>query len=1390
VTPRAEGRLVEALRTAAGLLVLVAVVAVQAPGRTANDTKLDLTEDPWGLLARALHLWDPEGAFGQLQNQGYGYLFPMGPFHAVLGEVLPAWTVQRLWWLALLVAGYLGGRHLVEALGVRSAPVAHLAGLALALSPRAVSTLGPISSEAAPLLLSPWVLLPLVHASAGRWTPRRAAAASGLAILLMGGVNATATAAACVPAALWLVTRARWWRRGLTWWWVLCGALATAWWLVPLLLLGRYSPPFLDWIEDASAVTRNVELLDVVRGTSHWLGYVVTTGGPWWDAGFGLATDPVLVVATGVVAALGLAGLALRVPHRGFLVLCLVVGVVAVALPHAGPLDSPWSGAARAALDGPLTPLRNVHKLDPLIRLPLVVGLAHLLVRVVAAGRARSPRGVVALTRPAVAVAAVLALVVSASPALGGRLVSSGAWESVPVWWDDTAAWLAQHEERSLLVPASASGHYAWGSPLDEPLQPLADSPWAVRNGVPLTPAGTVRMLDAVEARLALGSDLGPAADVLRRSGVRFLVLRNDLDDARTGGTAPATARAAVRATPGAEPAAAFGPQVRLDGRVLARAVEVYDLGPAAPAVAAEPLATTTAVTGASEALVPLVGSGLLPGAAVMAPDVADGAPPTGLVVTDSLQARERSFGGSAGSDYGPVLTAEEARGGRDRDHLPWTDPGLRTTADLGPLRALTSSRPAGPPGDLLADAPGHRPAAAFDTDPATAWVALVPSPREADQGARPWLALEAEQPLDVEGTRLRLLDDDVTWGSRLGRPTSVVVRTDTGTATTDVEPAPTRSADDLQVPVGDPARDAAAWVDLRTPPGATRTLRVELVGATGGVTGIVTLAVPVLQREGGQVPSTRVVPDLTDHALAAAEGGTSFAFGTARGTPDGCTPAEGVLRCATARLDVAEDADLDRSFPVPADTALRASGTLHARPSAELDALLDRAAGAQVAASSRRSPAAAARPGAVVDGDPRTAWSPAADDGRPALELTLPAPRTIERLQVRARDSWFAGASATVRVTVDGREQFLEPSSSGVVDLRPVTGRTVRVEVLAGLTQERGSRPADLEVTEVLLDGREWPAVASASTSLPCGDGPPLGVDGRLVPTEASWTADDLLTGGDVTWRACTDVDLDAGRSRLVLGRLPGLVPTSAVLTPADAAAVPAGPRREVEVRTWGATERAVDVGAGDAALLTTTENTNPGWVAELDGETIDPVVVDGWRQAFVVPAGDGGTVRLVFAPDGPYRAGLLVGLLLALLLPVLLLLPSRRAPVVVDAARPRGPVGAAAVAAGVLLAGPAGAAVAVLAVVGARVLGRGVPVAAATAVVLAACVRVVDPLPGRADLVDVVTRLLVLLALCLVVATTTRTIRPWARPGGTGAPGAPAAAPPGGTSASPDPA
>ena len=87
---------------------------------------------------------------------------------------------------------------------------------------------------------------------------------------------------------------------------VLGGACATAWWVVPLLLLGRYSPPFLNYIETAATTTRTTDVVSSVRGASHWLAYLSGAYGPTWPAGWRLATAIPLVVATMVVAELAL----------------------------------------------------------------------------------------------------------------------------------------------------------------------------------------------------------------------------------------------------------------------------------------------------------------------------------------------------------------------------------------------------------------------------------------------------------------------------------------------------------------------------------------------------------------------------------------------------------------------------------------------------------------------------------------------------------------------------------------------------------------------------------------------------------------------------------------------------------------------------------------------------------------------------------------------------------------------------------------------------------------------------------------------------------------------------------------------------------------------------
>jgi len=218
----ATGSPVSGLRLLAGCLLLVGLAFVQDPGYLVSDTKFDLAVAPGEFLSRALHLWDAQGAFGQLQNQAYGYLWPMGPFFLLGGLVdLPGWVVQRLWQGLVMSVAFAGFAKLARAIGVRSDFACLLAGFAFALSPRLLTTLGPISIEAWPSALAPWVLLPLVHGSR-RGSPRQAAALSALAVAMVGGVNAVATFAVIPLGALWLLTRtpgAR--RRALMGWWTL-----------------------------------------------------------------------------------------------------------------------------------------------------------------------------------------------------------------------------------------------------------------------------------------------------------------------------------------------------------------------------------------------------------------------------------------------------------------------------------------------------------------------------------------------------------------------------------------------------------------------------------------------------------------------------------------------------------------------------------------------------------------------------------------------------------------------------------------------------------------------------------------------------------------------------------------------------------------------------------------------------------------------------------------------------------------------------------------------------------------------------------------------------------------------------------------------------------------
>nr|WP_273413804.1 alpha-(1->3)-arabinofuranosyltransferase family protein [Corynebacterium appendicis] len=473
-----------------GWVALTLLAFLQAPGRTAADTKFDLTADPGAFLAAATHAYTDRFTLGQIQNQAYGYLFPHGAFFW-LTEPLPDWVAQRIWWAIVMGTAFSGTVVLGQRIGLKGASLS-VAALLYALSPRVLTTLTAISSEAWPVALVPWTVAPLLAPRLRRGD----VAAAVIPVALMGAVNATATMMACLPAFVLLIYRLAW--KPLAGW-LLGVALVSAWWIGPLLVLGRYSPPFTDFIESSYVTTRWLNLAEVLRGTTSWSPFVDTER----TAGHLLVAEPVFVLATLAVAAFGVAGLALRsMPWRGYLAVLLCLGVGLLAAAH-GPFGDAWL----SLLDGPAAPFRNLHKLDPLVRLPLALGAGYAL------SRARTP----------VVVAGVLVTVLATSPAWTLRLAPEGTWTAVSSDWQDAAEFIDANAAgtRTLVVPEAQFARQTWGWTRDEPIQGLTSTRFAARDAVPLVDPEAVRGLDGQVAALD--------PEALRAIGVGAVAVRDDL---------------------------------------------------------------------------------------------------------------------------------------------------------------------------------------------------------------------------------------------------------------------------------------------------------------------------------------------------------------------------------------------------------------------------------------------------------------------------------------------------------------------------------------------------------------------------------------------------------------------------------------------------------------------------------------------------------------------------------------------------------------------------------------------------------------------------------------------------------------------------------------------
>src|SRR5690606_34926921 len=111
-----------------------------------------------------------------------------------------------------------------------------------------------------------------------------------------------------------------------------------------------------------------------VRGVTNWVPIVSGQA----RAGVSFFTEPVVMFNAGLVVLVGLVGLTLRgLVVRRFLVVGMFLGLVMVTLGHTGAVSGLWARDLQELLDGVLAPLRNTHKFDVVIRIPVMLGFVH-----------------------------------------------------------------------------------------------------------------------------------------------------------------------------------------------------------------------------------------------------------------------------------------------------------------------------------------------------------------------------------------------------------------------------------------------------------------------------------------------------------------------------------------------------------------------------------------------------------------------------------------------------------------------------------------------------------------------------------------------------------------------------------------------------------------------------------------------------------------------------------------------------------------------------------------------------------------------------------------------------------------------------------------------------
>jgi arabinofuranan 3-O-arabinosyltransferase len=1202
-------------------LPLAVGVMLQRFGQIVYLTRLDRVLNPFTMASRAFDLWNPFWDMGAIQFQQNGYWLPFDLWFGI-GKTLqiPPWISERLYIYVFLAVALWGFVRLADAFAIGKPWTRLVAGFAFAISPVILSRIAWQSPFAMGAIFLPWALLPLVRATR-HGSARKAAALSAIAIALIGGANAAITLAILPVPVLYLLTRSRGPRRArLFRWWFFCVALATLSWTVGLVLFAKYGPNVLQYTESVSVTTGFGSIFETLRGTSDWVARLPSSTNP---AGFALTNRSLPIIATSVVAAAGIAGLARRrLPERTFLIFCLLAGVAIVGGGFGGLFGNPATPHYRDLLDGTLAAFRNVYKFQALIALPLSMGVAYLLAGLfeLPVVKART------IVRQLLVVLIIGTLATASWPLWRNSLTRGPGVDSIPAAWLEANQWLEENSEaRVIVLPGIPDSEFDWGFTQMLPIELEPGVTWAYRSQAPLSGIDVLSYLDGVEIAIERGGD--PALPMfLGRGGFSYVVVPNDQRSEKYGAPPPETVRNAMIAS-GFERVAGFGE--RKYGFGSLQQVEIYAV-PGGSVAATYPESSATWLSGdvSSSLSIPTTIFGDRP--YILTRDTTTSPlQPQQWIVTDGNQASTTIFGLNR-NNKSYILSESEAVtpfGQRDQE---------QTVQRLDGFGAVTASSVG--PGIIVDDLPAFSPSHVLDGDLDTWW---VPN-RYQLHGPEVWGPVDPSVTIDfAKPTMVDHLETSLFIGVyATPSPIDVTVTTDGGSATTRL--LPLQSLQPLSVIQG-----------------MTNSVTVSIArssySAIGDVIGIRELTLP-----GTPVTLRLVVPSQL-----------TWKFSDP-GTPDPAWVFTRNRPATSPLVSLNQEPQISRAFTVPKSGTFRLIATALATRGQKLLDWFGTTPDFTISADSTWGESPKVGPRNLVDGDATSPWRSGNDvniaGGNSLISMRWSGQRTISSLRLHPGEGDAQPTDVVIYSGAETRDATVAPDGSVIFDPVNTDSLSMRINYapipLGDVTSSprMGFSSIDIPAIADLYPG---PIDRAAPYLSSCGDGLSIKIGASITRYFVSATAGALIEGSLITLSPCESdsVTLAAGETLLDTSSGDALVTIQqAVVGNAPTMAPPTGVARSLRVEHWGTNDRTVSVGDGSGGLLAVNEAFNEGWTASLNGSSLTALKLDGWRQAFLLPDGMGGVVSLEFAPNRIFRFGTIFGLFTLFGVLIMALWPDRK--------------------------------------------------------------------------------------------------------------------------------